>query len=491
MKSTLRQKIFFAGGLWALLSLVVAFIVHHNLQQTEKAEKKVAQSTLIQQGFSNLLTIMVDMETGIRGFLLSGDEVYLEPFNAAEGKFEQQARELEPLLAERPILKEHFDKIRALKQQWIEGPAVETMMARKKLTRGFINQDQFVETFKNSKSRDLTDRLREEVRESHSLILKELSDISKEQNRFAQLTLISTVGGLPLGVLVGFGLLAFIVIRVDRKIKAVVQTLAESSERVFDASQTLLSSGGALSENANLIADHFQTTSQSVKILSEMTSKNNEHARVAFQKTQESSRTAQDGDREISQLISAMKEISQSSKRIEEISQLIDDIAFQTNLLALNAAVEAARAGEHGKGFAVVADAVRSLASRAAVAAKEIKELIQESVRSAQNGTELADRAAVVFREIIQEVSQVTQLVSDVSSGSQHQSQEIGEISSVLQQVEDQSRSNLEISKELGDCSQHLGGHSENLKVAVHQLAEVIGRNQAASLKPHSEQNLA
>jgi CHASE3 domain sensor protein len=482
MKTTLKQKIFFAGSLWALLSLIVAFVVNHNLRKSESSEHRVLQSTQMLQSFNNLLTIMIDMETGIRGFLLSGDDIYLEPFNAAEGKFDQQAREMDPMIADRPEFKQHFDKIKAIKQEWIEGPAVETMMARKKLTRGMINQEQFVEIFKNSKSRDLNEKIRGEVKEVTEKIRQEIANLSEEQTKNSKMTFYSAIGGLPLGILLGFGLLAIIIIRVDRQIKAVVRSLAESSEKVFEASQALLSSGGALSENANLIANHFQDTSQSVKMLTEMTSKNNEHAQVAFRKTQESSQTAQKGDSEITQLITAMKEISQSSKKIEEISQLIDDIAFQTNLLALNAAVEAARAGEHGKGFAVVAEAVQSLAQRSAVAAKEIKDLIQESVRSAQSGTELADRAGIVFQDIIRGVSQVNQLVSDVSSGSQHQSQEIVEISSALQQVETQSQSNLMISKELGDFSQHLGGHSQNLKVAVDQLTDVIGRSQAANL---------
>jgi len=302
------------------------------------------------------------------------------------------------------------------------------------------------------------------------------------QSRSSRATFYSASGGLPLGVIIGFGLLTFIMIQVDRQIRVVVKSLENSCQKVFGTSQTLMSSGSELSENSKTITSRLVATAESVRNLIGMTSQNTEHAKVALQFTQESTRTAQRGGQEISDLTHAMGEIRNSASKINEISQLIDDIAFQTNLLALNAAVEAARAGEHGKGFAVVAEAVRSLAQRSATATNEIHVLIKENVESAEKGAGLADKAAVVFKDIIASVNKVNDLVNDVSSSSEKQSTEIQQISTAVQEVESECKSNLKISDQLGTYSEDLDLHSSSLQQAVAQLSQAIqGQGQLVS----------
>ncbi|OFZ29484.1 MAG: hypothetical protein A2622_07080 [Bdellovibrionales bacterium RIFCSPHIGHO2_01_FULL_40_29] len=482
MKLSLKYKIFLASGIWALLCLAVSLIVAFNLKSTEAAQTQVGNDTKVIQGFSNLLTIMVDMETGIRGYLLSGEDVYLEPFNAAEGKFEQQGRDLDAMLLNEPILQERLKKIRELKAEWIEGPVVETMLNRKKLTRALITQEQFVQGFKSSKSMSIANQIRSLVDQSLLELNQSLEKSLSIQSRSSRATFYSASGGLPLGVIIGFGLLTFIMIQVDRQIRVVVKSLENSCQKVFGTSQTLMSSGSELSENSKTITSRLVATAESVRNLIGMTSQNTEHAKVALQFTQESTRTAQRGGQEISDLTHAMGEIRNSASKINEISQLIDDIAFQTNLLALNAAVEAARAGEHGKGFAVVAEAVRSLAQRSATATNEIHVLIKENVESAEKGAGLADKAAVVFKDIIASVNKVNDLVNDVSSSSEKQSTEIQQISTAVQEVESECKSNLKISDQLGTYSEDLDLHSSSLQQAVAQLSQAIqGQGQLVS----------
>ncbi len=474
MKLSLKYKIFLASGIWALLSLTVSLVVGINLSKTNTAQERVLLNSTVIQGFSNLLLIIVDMETGIRGYLLSGEDVYLEPFNAAEGKFEDQARGLEKMIADDGELLATLEKIKDLKKEWFEGPIVDTMLNRKKLSRALITQEQFLESFKSSKSMSIASQIRTLVDVTLKDLKNDLQLASETQKSFSKTLFTSALGGLPFGVILGFGLLVYIMTQVDGQIQNVVKALKESCGNVFGTSQTLLNSGSELSQNSSLIASRFQSTAESARSLTAMTGKNSNNAKVAFEFAQESSKTAKQGGQEINDLISAMQTIRASANKIQEISQLIDDIAFQTNLLALNAAVEAARAGEHGKGFAVVADAVRTLAQKSTKATGEIKELIQNNVDSAEQGAGLADKAAIVFKEIIESVTQVNTAVNEVSLGSAQQTLEITNISQAIEEVESESKSNMEISKQLGEYSINLERHSNSLSKAVSELTLVI-----------------
>src|SRR5262249_13592104 len=153
--------------------------------------------------------------------------------------------------------------------------------------------------------------------------------------------------------------------------------------------------------------------------LEEITSsvkQNADNAEQANQLAAESRRTAEKGGEVVGSAVTAMAEISQSSRRITDIISTIDEIAFQTNFLALNAAVEAARAGEQGRGFAVVAAEVRSLAQRSAAAAKEIKGLIQDSVRKVDAGTELVNRSGQTLGDIVTSVRRVSDLMAEIAA---------------------------------------------------------------------------
>lgn len=474
MRLSLKYKIFLASGIWALLSLVVSIVVATNVKRADSAQEDVLSNSNIIQSFSNLMLILVDMETGLRGYLLSGEEVYLEPFSTAEGKFEEQVRALTDLIVDDSNLLSQLEKVKELKKEWIEGPVVNTMLNRKKLTRNLITQEQFIDSFKSSKSMVVSTQIRTVVEATLKNLNVQLQAASATQKSSAKTLFYSALLGLPFGVILGFGLLIYIMSQVDKQIQSVVKTLEDSCGKVFGTSQTLLTSGSELSQNSSSMANRFQGTGDSARSLKMMTGKNSENAKVAFQFSQESSKTAEHGGQEISDLILAMQTIQASANKIQEISQLIDDIAFQTNLLALNAAVEAARAGEHGRGFAVVADAVRTLAQKSAKATSEIKSLIQNNVDSATQGAGFADKAAAVFKDIIQSVAQVNAAINEVSMGSEKQATEITNISNSIEEVESESRSNLDISKQLGDYSVNLEKEAGDLRRAVTDLSLII-----------------
>jgi methyl-accepting chemotaxis protein len=162
-----------------------------------------------------------------------------------------------------------------------------------------------------------------------------------------------------------------------------------------------------------------------------------------------------------------MSSINESSKKIVDIISVIDGIAFQTNILALNAAVEAARAGEQGRGFAVVATEVRTLAQRSAAAAKEIKELISDSVAKVEDGTRLVDEAGATMDEIVSAVKRVTDIMSEISAASQEQSSGIEQVNQAVTQMDEVTQQNAALVEEAAAAAESMQEQAQSLTQAV------------------------
>ena len=172
-------------------------------------------------------------------------------------------------------------------------------------------------------------------------------------------------------------------------------------------------------------------------------------------------------------VVTTMNEISESSKRIQEIISVIDGIAFQTNILALNAAVEAARAGEQGRGFAVVAAEVRNLAQRSAAAAKEIKTLITESVEKVGDGTRFVDAAGKQIEEVVVAVKRVSDIISEITAASVEQSSGIEQVSQAVGQMDQATQQNAALVEESTASAETMKGQASQL---VQLVATYAGR---------------
>jgi methyl-accepting chemotaxis protein I, serine sensor receptor len=246
-----------------------------------------------------------------------------------------------------------------------------------------------------------------------------------------------------------------------------VRQVTRSAESISAATKQISAGNSDLSQRTEEQAASVQQTAASMEELTATVKHNSENARTA----QTLSGTANDvvlrGAAAVENVVETMSGIEEASKKIADITGVIEGIAFQTNILALNAAVEAARAGELGRGFAVVAGEVRSLAQRAGAAAKEIKELIGDSVARVDAGTQLVDTAGLTMREIRESISKVTAIMDEIASASDQQRDGIEQVGIAVSQMDQVSQQNAALVEQAAAAAASLDDQAELLKRTV------------------------
>ena len=247
----------------------------------------------------------------------------------------------------------------------------------------------------------------------------------------------------------------------------VVSNVRQGSESVATASAEIAQGNNDLSARTEQQASALEETAASMEELSATVKQNADSARQANQLAHSASTVAVRGGEVVGQVVETMKGINASSRRISEIISVIDGIAFQTNILALNAAVEAARAGEQGRGFAVVASEVRSLAGRSADAAKEIKNLINDSVERVEQGTVLVDKAGTTMTEVVSSIRRVTDLMGEISAASNEQSAGVSQVGEAVVQMDQATQQNAALVEQMAAAASSLKSQANDLVQVV------------------------
>jgi aerotaxis receptor len=238
------------------------------------------------------------------------------------------------------------------------------------------------------------------------------------------------------------GLLMRTINQLNVNLQAIVGDVRHEVDGIGQASREVASSSHDLSARTESQAASLQQSAASIEQLDGTVQNNAQAARAANEMAAEAARVAGAGGQAMGEVVQTMSRINEASRRIADILQVIDGIAFQTNILALNAAVEAARAGEHGRGFAVVASEVRALATRSADAAREIKTLIAGSVQQAQDGTATVAGAGRTIDQIVASVDRVSRLIAEITTATDQQASGIAQVNQAIADLDSTTQQN-------------------------------------------------
>jgi methyl-accepting chemotaxis protein len=254
----------------------------------------------------------------------------------------------------------------------------------------------------------------------------------------------------------------------------IVSQVRRGTHTITTASREIAAGNTDLSSRTELQASSLEKTASAMEELTSTVKQNADNAREANHLAATASDVARKGGEVVSQVVGTMGEINSSASKIADIIGVIDGIAFQTNILALNAAVEAARAGEQGRGFAVVASEVRNLAQRSAAAAKEIKQLIGDSVEKIGRGSKLVGQAGDTMDEVVASVKRVTDIMSDIANASAEQSAGIEQVNLSIIEMDGMTQQNAALVEEAAAAFQSLQDQAAELQrvVSIFKLAE-------------------
>lgn len=251
------------------------------------------------------------------------------------------------------------------------------------------------------------------------------------------------------------------------KMTEIILQVREAGETINTAAGEISTGNNDLSSRTEQQASSLEETAASMEELASTVKQNSDNAKQANQLATAASGVAIKGGEVVDEVVTTMTAINESAKKIEDIISVIDGIAFQTNILALNAAVEAARAGEQGRGFAVVAGEVRNLAQRSASAAKEIKDLINDSVTKTAEGTLLVEQAGKTMKEVVSSVQRVTDIMGEIAAASAEQSTGINQVNQAVTSMDEVTQQNAALVEQAAAASESLVDQAESLVQAV------------------------
>ncbi len=310
-----------------------------------------------------------------------------------------------------------------------------------------------------------------------------LSEIQRVLNALAKGDLTETISNEYFGT---FGQLKNDSNATVENLRSLVEQIRSATDSINTGAKEIAAGNMDLSQRTEEQASSLEETASSMEELASTVKQNAENAKQANQMAAAASVVAVKGGTVVGEVVTTMSAINESSRKIVDIISVIDGIAFQTNILALNAAVEAARAGEQGRGFAVVAAEVRNLAQRSAAAAKEIQQLISNSVEKVDGGTKLVEEAGKTMEEIVTSVKRVTDIMAEITAASVEQSAGIDQVNQAVTQMDEVTQQNAALVEQAAAAAESLEEQAQGLleSVSVFKLStasSVIARRAPSS----------
>ncbi|KNZ68059.1 chemotaxis protein [Massilia sp. WF1] len=466
------------------------------------------------------LAALVDTETGERGFALTGKDASLEPYKAGKEAFRQHLEAARKLTADNPRQQERLQKLGAEQQKWLDSAIEPTIQLRRSAQDADMAAVVAAEQEgKGKQGMDTMRKLVADIKAEESGLMEERSQAAAALSATMSRTLIG--GGLiavVLGVAVAIWLARNITaplgyaVRIARQVAEgdltarvdvrskdetgqlmtalkemntslldIVTRVRAGTDTIATASTEINAGNQDLSSRTEQQAGSLEETASSMEELTSTVKQNADNARQANQLAATASENAVRGGEVVARVVSTMGSINESARRIADIIGVIDGIAFQTNILALNAAVEAARAGEQGRGFAVVAGEVRNLAQRSAAAAKEIKDLIGDSVEKVETGSRLVDQAGATMEEVVGSVKRVSDIISEIAAASDEQRAGIEQVNQAITQMDQVTQQNAALVEQAAAAAEAMQDQAAGLAGLVGTFRTGVEGQQAAA----------
>ncbi|WP_186099036.1 methyl-accepting chemotaxis protein [Burkholderia gladioli] len=509
-KLTVGQKLAGAFGVVILISLIGSAISIINFLRLNEANGWNIHSYGVLRANDDMLANMVNMETGVRGYVISGDEKFLDPYRTGQSQFTKSYEVIHALTVDNAAQQRRLDELQQLRQE--VGDVDQKLIAlRRDVNAGTQQQSALVDYFTQGKDKQFMDRYRAvsaEINGAEQVLLDQRSgDVmalsASTKVSLAVSGLVTIILAIVLGVVITRGIIrslggepaeaAQVAARIaqgdlsvsaptrndDRaslmasleamrlQLRGIVSGIQSSAEAITASAGEIAQGNLDLSQRTEEQAASLEETAASMEQLTSTVRQNTDSAKQANMLAANACDVAVRGGTVVSQAVESMQSISESSGKVSQIISVIEGIAFQTNILALNAAVEAARAGEQGRGFAVVAGEVRTLAQRSASAAKEIKDLIESSAERVAAGAEQVNLAGSTMSEIVKSVRQVTDIMGEIASASEEQGTGIEQVNTAVSQMDAVTQQNAALVEQASAAAQAMAEQATTLRDAV------------------------